>query len=214
MTISTHGGAAAPARPIGLRRSVAVIAALGALSSGGALVATILLDRPLWLASVFVFVPGFITLVALSVMLRRDEQTLFLTRLRAGVIAGIGATAAYDIVRWVIERLDLVRPRSFVAIRVFGAGLTGRDATSDAALVAGWVFHAVNGIGFALAYIFVAAGRRFSYAIVYALALEAFMVSLYPGWLGFTLNGEFLSVSVAGHLAYGTVLGLIARRSE
>jgi len=215
------GGAALPPlralpsslRPIELRREVAAIAVCGSLSSGAALVVTIILDTPLWLASTFVFVPGFVALVALSVCLRREQQELFLARLRAGIVAGAAATVAYDGVRWVIETLDLVKPRSFLAIRVFGAGLTGKAATGNAALAAGWAFHLVNGLGFALAYVFVAAGRPRWIAVIYALILEAFMVTLYPGWLGFTINGEFLSVSIAGHLAYGSVLGVFAQRT-
>lgn len=202
--------AVSPQQP--LRPAVAWIAASCALSSGVALVISILTDRPLWLTSTFVFLPGFVGLVALTVMARRDEQDLFLTRLWIGVVAGVLATLAYDVVRWAIEAADLTSTHSFLAIRAFGAGLTDTAASTWQSGVAGWAFHAANGIGFAVAYVMVAAGRRWWWAVLYALVLEAFMISLYPGWLGLTLSGEFFSVSITGHVAYGVVLGVIAQR--
>jgi hypothetical protein len=200
----------APAR---LRRSVTVIAAGASLSSGAALVAAILLGRPLWLATTFIAGPGMVGLIGLSVVARRQQHDLFVVRLKRGLLGGAAATAAYDLVRWLIEALHLTSTNSFVAIPVFGSGLTGRPTTSTTALVAGWAFHISNGLGFSIAYHFVAAGRPMRWAIGYALVLEAFMIWLYPGWLGLSAGTEFLSVSIAGHVAYGAVLGVSVRRS-
>ena len=195
-----------------LKPAVVAIAAAASLSSGAALVFAIVTDKPLWLTSTFVFVPGFVALVALTVIARRDQQELFLIRLRVGVIAGLLGTLAYDVSRWTIESSGLASTDSFLALPVFGSGLTGASTTATSALIAGWAFHLVNGVGFALAYVFVAAGRHPLWGVLYALVLEAFMVTLYPGWLGITLGAEFLSVSVLGHVAYGGVLGVMARR--
>jgi hypothetical protein len=193
---------------------VVAITVAASLSSGGALVLAILSDAALSLTSVFVAVPGFIALVGLTVWARRDQQTLFLARLRSGAIAGVLATAAYDIVRWAVEAANLVSINSFQAIRIFGVGLTGRPLDDGRSIAAGWTFHAVNGIGFALAYFFLAAGRRWWLGVGYALILEVWMISLYPGWLGFSMNGEFFSVSMLGHVAYGAVLGRLAERAR
>lgn len=198
--------------PVPLHPTVVVIAAASALSSGVALVLSIVTDRPLWLASTFVFVPGLIALTAVTVMARRSEQTLFLVRLRRGAAAGLGATLAYDLCRWAIEVTDITSTNSFIAIRVFGTGLTDAGPTTALATSAGWLFHFTNGVGFAIAFLFVAAGRHWLWAVAYALVLEAFMVGLYPGWLDITVGSEFLSVSIAGHLAYGAVLGAVAQR--
>ena len=47
---------------------------------------------------------------------------------------------------------------------------------------------------------------------------ELFQLALYPGWLHVSFYDEFLRTSVAGHLAYGSVLGLacvvLARRGQ
>ena len=196
-----------------LRPAVVAVTAFASLSSGAALVLAIVSDAPLSLTSVFVAVPGFVALVALSVWARREQQAVFLTRLRGGLAAGVLATAAYDVSRWAVEALNLVSVNTFQAIRIFGFGLTGRPIDDGRAIAAGWAFHVVNGVGFALAYFFVAAGRRWWIGLIYALGLEAWMIALYPGWLGFSMNGEFLSVSMFGHVAYGAVLGTLASRA-
>ena len=41
--------------------------------------------------------------------------------------------------------------------------------------------------------------------------LETLMVSLYPKGLGVTFSQEFVGVSILGHAAYGSVLGVAAR---
>ena len=38
------------------------------------------------------------------------------------------------------------------------------------------------------------------------------MLSIYPGWLHPRAFGEFVSVSMLGHVVYGSVLGITARR--
>ncbi len=183
------------------------------MSSGIALVITILSDAPLWMSSTFVFVPGFVSVVALGVLLRGRQQALYLSRVRVGVIAGVLATAAYDVSRFVVESTGLANTKTFKAIPLFGAGLTNQGSHEPLAVTMGWAFHLCNGIGFALAFILVAAGRPLIWGIVFALTLELAMVLLYPQWLGITLTKEFLSVSILGHVAYGAVIGRAAERT-
>jgi hypothetical protein len=190
------------------------IAAGCAVASGAALVVSILLERPLWLSGTFILVPAFVCFVALTTLARRHQQHLFLARLRAGALGGLLGTLAYDVSRWAVEVTDLSPTNSFRAMPHFGDGLTGLGTEHAASLSAGWAFHFVNGIGFGIAYVMLFAGRRWYWAILYGLALEAFMVALYPKYLGVTLSREFLSVSIGGHLAYGAVLGMCAERSE
>ena len=196
-----------------LRPIVVVISALCGLSSGAALVLSIVTDRPLSLTSTFVVVPALIAFVGMTVWFRREQQGLFMSRLRTGLLAGTLATAAYDIVRFALETTGLADTNTFRAIPVFGLGITGRPVTDPIAITAGWAFHLVNGLGFAIAYAFVAAGRRWWFGVMYALILEAFMIGLYPGWLGFTLDSEFLQVSILGHVAYGAILGRMVARA-
>ena len=196
-----------------IRPAVKWTAAGAGLTSGAALVGSIVTGGRLWLWCTFIVVPGFIAIVALSVMARREQQEAFLARLKAGIVAGVLGTIAYDISRYVVEALEWSSTNSFGAMPAFGSGLTTLPTNDPTAIAAGWVFHAVNGVGFAIAYVMVMAGRRWPWAILYALVLEAFMVGLYPGWLGVTLSREFLSVSVMGHVFYGAVLGIMAERA-
>ena len=197
-----------------LRPAVVVVGSAAGLSSGAALVATITLGWSLALATAFIAVPALVCVAALSASARREEQQLFLRRVRAGATAGVLGTAAYDGIRLMLEQLGLAPGKSFLAIPLFGTGLTGHQPGDPVAVAAGWAFHAVNGVGFAIAYTLVAAGRAWWWGIVFALFLEGMMVSLYPGWLHVPLSTEFLTLSVSGHFAYGSILGVLARRAS
>ena len=196
-----------------LRPMVAAVGVAAGLSSGAALVATITLGWSLALTTAFIAVPALVAVAALSASARRDEQDLFLTRVRIGAVAGILGTAGYDAIRAILEQLGLAAGKSFLAIPLFGSGLTGLPPGDPIAVGAGWAFHAVNGVGFAVAYTLVAAGRAWWMGIVFALFLEGMMVSLYPGWLRVPLTTEFLTLSVSGHFVYGSILGVLARRA-
>jgi hypothetical protein len=202
------------APPVGLRRSTVLVAVGCALSSGIALVVAIVSHTNLAMACTFIVVPAFIAFVAMTVMVRRDEQALFFHRLRAGLLAGALGTAAYDGLRFAVESAGLSSAGTFRAIKVFGWGLTGQELDSAPALVAGWSFHVLNGVGFALAYVMVMAGRRLYWAVLYAMVLEVAMVTLYPGWLDMTPSSEFLTLSVLGHVGYGLAVGAVSERAR
>ena len=195
----------------GLRPMVVAAGVAAGLSSGASLVATITLGWSLALATAFIAVPALIAVAALSATARREEQDLFLARVRIGAVAGILGTAGYDATRALLEQLGLAVGKSFLAIPLFGTALTGLPPGDPIAVAAGWAFHAVNGVGFAIAYTLVAAGRTWWWGIVFALLLEGIMVSLYPGWLRVPLTTEFLTLSVSGHFVYGSILGVLAR---
>jgi len=197
----------------GLRPMLVVVGVAAGLSSGAALVATITLGWSLALSTAFIAVPALVAVGALSSTARREQQDLFLNRVRTGAVAGVLATAGYDAIRVVLEQAGLAVGKSFLAIPLFGTGLTGLPPSDPVAVAAGWAFHAVNGVGFATAYTLVAAGKAWWWGIVFALFLEGMMVTLYPGWLRVPLTTEFLTLSVSGHFIYGSILGVLARRA-
>jgi hypothetical protein len=197
-----------------LKPAVVWVGALAGLSSGAALVVTIITGWSLAISVVFIAFPGLVAIAAISALLRRQEQALFVSRLKVGVLAGALATAGYDGIRLLLEQLGLAPGHSFLAIPLFGTGLTGRPPADPVAVAAGWAFHVTNGLGFAVAYTLVMAGRPWYMALAFALLLEVMMVSLYPGWLRVPLTKEFLSLTVAGHFVYGTTLGLIVMRAR
>jgi hypothetical protein len=130
--------------------------------------------------------------------------------IRAGLLAGLLATGAYDLARYLLVATGF-RFRPFDVFALFGQALLGSHVPAPLMTLAGAGYHLANGVGFGLAYT-VWFGRRGALAGVgWAMALETMMVSVYPGWLGLKALEEFLSVSVFGHLAYGGVLGFSAR---
>lgn len=140
------------------------------------------------------------------------ERTELQRRFRAGVVAGAFATAAYDLSRYIIiEVLDFgIWP--FDTFTLFGRALVGAGYEGTWVTVVGTGFHIVNGVGFAIAFTIWLGRKGPLYGIAWALALEAAMLTFYPTWLDIRSYEEFLQMSILGHVAYGGVLGLVARR--
>ena len=147
-------------------------------------------------------------------MMRRaspERRNWLARRIAVGAIAGFAATLAYDAVRLALVEFAGLQLRPFEAWRLFGLALAETQRSTTLVFVLGVLFHLCNGVAFGIAFT-VAFGRKGIWAaIVWALVLETFMVSVYPGWLGLKALDEFLTVSVTGHLAYGAVLGWLAK---
>lgn len=180
------------------------------LTSGAALVAHILLGIPLRI--------GFALLLAVAVVLGirvlRAGAVLpdqVRATLRSGVLAGLCATAAYDGARLLYVALTQSPVSPFEAFRFFGVALVGPAAPAWSILAAGTVFHVVNGLAFAVAFTMWAGSRGPVWGVGWGLTLEAFMLALYPGWLGISAYRPFVLMSLTGHVAYGAVLGLTSR---
>lgn len=134
-------------------------------------------------------------------------------RVLAGIAAGVVATIGYDAVRLALVRFGGFTFWPFDIFGVFGRALLGDLADPAVLRVAGVTYHLANGICFGVAYALVWGRRGVLAGLAWAMGLEALMVGIYPGWLRIdTLLGEFLSVSLLGHLTYGLLLGSIAQR--
>jgi hypothetical protein len=157
---------------------------------------------------------GLVAAAVVVLALRRmapHRRAFVRRRIAVGAVAGLAATLAYDAVRFGLVEFAGLQVRPFEAWRLFGLALTDTNLPPAAVFAAGTAFHLCNGVAFGIAYT-LAFGQRGPIAgIIWALVLETFMVSLYPGWLGLKALDEFVTVSVAGHLAYGAVLGSLAR---
>ena len=140
------------------------------------------------------------------------RQALLRQQLWAGVRAGIIATLAYDGCRFILIKLTGIHFWPFDIFRIFGQGLIGPNQNPLVTQLLGLAFHVLNGVGFAVAYTIWFAPKGILWGIGYAMALEAMMVTVYPGWLGLKALDEFLQVSIFGHLVYGSVLGYLAKR--
>jgi hypothetical protein len=179
------------------------------LVTGAGLVVHLLVGLPLWL-TVF----GGIGLAAgvLLYLAGTGHGAVLAPRLRAGLLSGAAATTAYDVSRWLFVKLTHSSVGAFAAWPLFGAGLVGGGSPAWARWTAGAAYHAANGLLFGVAFTVWLGERGPLWGIAFAMVLEAFMLGLYPGWLHIRAYGEFAQVSMLGHVAYGTVLGLLARR--
>ena len=189
-----------------------VLLALPFLSTGAALVAYILsgISLPLVIA-INVCLGG---LLAYRVWRHTSAEARPQLKKRAwvGVVAGIAAIFAYDAIRLFLVKAFHITFWPFDIFSIFGRALLGAEAPATAKLIAGVLFHCANGIGFGVAFVFLWRRPTIWAGITWGLFLECCMISLYPGWLRINLMEEFLSVSILGHITYGSVLGGIAQR--
>lgn len=189
-----------------------VVFALLFLTSGAALVAHIVAGVSL-LATSCALMAGVGLNSAIRWRRLPEERRAELRRsVRAGALAGLVATGSYDLFRFLLVEIAGFTFWPFDVITKFGRALVGEAGDWRLVVIAGILYHLMNGVGFAIAYT-VCFGRRGVWAgILWALGLEVFMVSLYPGWLNPKVFDEFLSVSLSGHIVYGSALGFTARR--
>lgn len=198
-----------------LRRAVGMVA----LFSGVALLLNLILHVAL---PIGLLTTGVVLGAVLLVLLRRshqDEKEHELQIVKAGLIAGLVATIAYDVARYVLSQLDPSPFQPFETLKVFGALLLGDAASASVRLLAGSTLHLVNGVCFGVAYaaFFGREGRisASSAAVTgtsWALFLETFQLTLYPNWLRIVAIREFMVISAVSHVVFGVVLGFVVRR--
>lgn len=182
-----------------------------ALFSGAALLAHILGGFSLRLAWLFAA-----SLAALGVgwrlrALSASERSRLLRLVRVALVTGVVATAAYDVSRWALSQLEPSPYNPFEALRIFGLALAGAGAPAPVIFATGSLFHAVNGLTFALAYCFLFGQRGLWAGMAWGLFLESFQLALYPGWLSIGFLREFAQISATSHLVYGACLGVGCR---
>ena len=182
------------------------------LASGAALLTYILSGISLQLT---LAAAGLLAVAGGAALWRRAtavQQAAWRRTVTAGLLAGVAATAAYDLSRYLLVEVAGLGFSPFDVFGLFGRALTGAGHASAWVTAAGAGFHVVNGVGFGIAYT-LWVGRRGPVAgIAFAMVLETIMVSVYPGWLGLKALDEFVPVSLVGHLCYGCVLGYAARQ--
>jgi len=207
----TRDGPTQSMQSLALRERVA-LASLP-VSTGAAVLVMVLVSRAslLWPALVLVMGTG-ISAVVVARRLEAETRQRLGRRVKVGVVAGVAATAAYDLVRYGVVTLFSWSVDPFKTFPLFGRLLLGAGASAGALWVAGTAYHVINGLGFAVGYTLVISRPGLLSAVVWALVLETFTILLYPDWLGLTAIGEFFSMSMPGHLAYGVVLGFLATR--
>lgn len=133
-------------------------------------------------------------------------------RVRIGISGGILATIAYDLARFGLVSLVKWSLQPWAAISLFGQLFIGPHHSTAALYAVGLTYHlCLNGIGFATAYTVIVERPHPVTGVLWAFGLEAAMALLYPTFLIIKQYGEFLTMSVVGHLCYGLVIGAWAR---
>src|SRR5262249_50092417 len=133
-----------------------------------------------------------------------------------GAAAGGAGIVAYDLSRWLLVHFGHFQFKPFDAFYTFGQAMFGQAILgpghpSWVTLAVGVAFHLINGVGFAMAYTVWAGHRGPLAGMVFALFLQLAMVAVYPSWLRIQMLGEFLEVSMLGHMAYGAAVGATSR---
>jgi hypothetical protein len=190
-----------------------VILAIAAMVSGAALVVTIFTKVSL---AVTLSCLGIFALIIVVFKWSRTsaiERPVIKKKALTGIIAGFVATVAYDISRLLLVMIGGLKFWPFETFVLFGKLIIGEGASRTAAYAVGTAYHFFNGMLFAVAYCFLFGGRNWKFGVLWALALEASMFTIYPGWLDLkAVMKEFTIVSLLGHVVYGAILGILAQR--
>lgn len=183
------------------------------LATGGAVLVAIILssDTLIWPTLLLIAGTGIVAGVVAS-QLEPESRAWLGARIRMGLVAGLAATAAYDLVRYLTVALAQWSVHPFAVFALFGKMIAGQHISAPLAYGVGSAFHLVNGLGFAIGYLIVFRRPRIWTAVAWAMVLETVTIIWYPSWLGITALGEFVSMSLIGHLAYGAVLGILGKR--
>jgi Family of unknown function (DUF6789) len=142
------------------------------------------------------------------------------SRFIAAIVAGLLGTVAFNMVMYLDVAITGI-PLDLT--RVLGSLVVGQNGPVDAA---GNIFHFAIGIGLAMIYMFlflplskrVTKRIHWFYGIIYAvmIAVGPIFFGLFPalgaGIAGIGISPLVGSMTIVRHVAYGTVLGILAKR--
>jgi hypothetical protein len=173
-----------------------------------------------------VFLPAMVLLVALAAVdCALGTQTLC-RAVMMGLAGGIVAAIAYDLFRlpFVFSSflgLERVVPHLplFKVFPQFGAMILGQERAQPsyglAAELVGWAYHFSNGATLGVMYLALvgdATRRHWAWAVLLAVGLElGMLLTPYPNVFGIRVSPTFIAVTLAAHLIFGIVLGLVVR---
>lgn len=186
---------------------------LASLFSGAALVIAVWFGVPL---SLTLACTGLFAVLAVATRysaLDSAARRATLLRLRCGLVAGLIATAGYDLWRLLLVKAAGFPIHPFETFRLFGLSIAGADASLRTTYAVGTLYHVLNGVTFGIGYLLLFPKPRLLTAVIWALGLELAMFTVYPGWLDLeAVMMEFTVMSLSGHLVYGGLLGIIGAR--
>jgi hypothetical protein len=194
---------------VGLQKSRVLFTSIPFLLSGLALVMAIFLHFSIYLFLALQFITLSLLLFQVYQNKSGSARKLFLKMIRVGLLAGVVATAGYDVVRWLVVTIFHFSVRPFDTFRFFGQIILDKPVSEQAAYAVGYLYHLLNGITFSIAFFILFKGKHWMYGVLWAYVLEILMLIVYPRFLNISsVMEEFTIVSCIGHTTYGTIIGL------
>ena len=160
----------------------------------------------------FMALPGALLILGIAIVCNRRGIYLTLqVAIGAGVLGGIAATIFYDIVRVPFLVLGY---RLFAPISTYGILMTLGSASSPGTETLGWLYNFMNGTLFGVAYAMIGLGRRWWWAIPFALGLETMtIVTPYADVYAIRGKPDVIAIAYGAHVFYGVALGVIVQRA-
>lgn len=158
--------------------------------------------------TVAVALPAVLALFAIAFVASGSASLQGLwTAIGCGVVGGLIGTLAYDLVR-VPQTLVGLRP--YVPIESYGVLALNAQVSSPLTTMTGWFMNFANGLGFGIAYSCLALGRRWYWAIPWAMFLESTtVVSPYAEIYGLAGKWDLIGMAYFAHLFYAYPLGRV-----
>jgi hypothetical protein len=150
--------------------------------------------------------PAIVAVVVIgSVATRNGARPSLRMALVAGVVGGLLGTVGYDLFR---VPFHLAGYRLLAPIDSYGVLLLDARTSSAVTGLAGWAYHFSNGVGFGIAFAVVALGRRWYWAVAWAMVLETATVATpFAGTYAIAGKWNIIAIAYAAHVAYGLPLG-------
>lgn len=141
------------------------------------------------------------------------ELDRFAARVLSGIVCGLLATVAYDLVRPVIVAVFQFHTNPYKAMPLFGSRITGRPTDDGFAVAVGWLYHFWNGISFGVMFALVRPRGGAIAGLIWGVGLQIFTILVYPSFLDARLdNVGFMVTGLLGHAVWGLVLGASLKR--
>jgi hypothetical protein len=179
----------------------------------------------------WILIPATVLMFAMAFVDRAIGDRRLWRAVLVGSVAGLCAAVAYDVFRipFVVAAARHVGPGwlrlpLFKVFPRFGAMILAEPFTpaqresqfSLAAHLVGWIYHFSNGLTFGVMYLAAigeATRRSWLWAVAMAVGIElAMLLTPYTGFFGIGLTAAFFAATMAAHLIFGVVLGLLSKR--
>ena len=191
-----------------------LLIALLASAPGNSVLAQAFGAAPMRITVPSLALPSLCLLLALTVGAPPAAMSGTAALVRRGALAGVLATLAYDVIRPPMRWAFGFEYDPFRAVTLFGELITGQTGTALAHL-AGWTFHAIDGISFGIIFASIFPRGGVLPGLAAAGVLQMLLMLSYPFLVGVPLgNAGFLTMGVVGHAVFGVVLGAVVRQGH